>query len=68
MPRQPQNLADLVQVLDNGMTLGDILYDLGWVKKERERQRNKEARKRQRKKEVKPSVPAENNPGTQPPE
>lgn len=71
MPRQQQSLADMVQVLDSGITLGDILYDLGWVRKERERQRNKEARKRQRTKQAKeaPKEPtASNNPGNPAPE
>lgn len=55
MPKQDQpTLADLVQVLDDGMTLGDILRDLGWIRKERERHRLKAARKRKAKKTESP--------------
>jgi hypothetical protein len=47
MPKKSEiNLAELVQVLDSGITLADILSDLGWVKKERERHRVKAAKKR----------------------
>lgn len=37
MPKSQPNLAELVQVLDNGTTLYDILLDLGWAKKEKAR-------------------------------
>ena len=61
MPKKDSaNLAELIQVLDSGMTLADILYDLGWVRKERERHRVKGAKQRAAKK---PPAP----PATEPP-
>lgn len=33
--------ADFIQVFDDGTTLADILRDLGWAQKERERGRTK---------------------------
>lgn len=32
-------VADLIQVLDDGTTIGDILYAMGFVKTERSRKR-----------------------------
>lgn len=33
-------IADLIQVLDDGTTIGDILYAMAFVKKERDRKKN----------------------------
>ena len=37
MPKPKPTLAELVQVLDDGTTLYDILVDLNWAKKEKAR-------------------------------
>ena len=33
-------IADLIQVLDDGTTIGDILYAMAYVKNERDRKKN----------------------------
>lgn len=65
MPKKEKNAAELIQVLDCGITLADILYDLAWVRKERGRLKDKEARKRQRKKKEKVEVPEPETSGTE---
>ena len=53
MPKPKPTLAELVQVLDDGTTLADILVGFGWYKKEKDRLRKKDEVKAQRRKEAK---------------
>ena len=42
--RQQPTLAELIQVLDDGTTVADLLIAYGWVKKERLRHKAKRAK------------------------
>lgn len=54
MPRKSKTtLIELIQSLDPKMTLQDMLYELVWVKKERERLKKKEERKRENRRKAK---------------
>lgn len=58
MIRIEDTTANEIQVLDDGTTIADIMYALGWVKKERARSRAKAHKNK--KKEY---VPTGNPPG-----
>lgn len=53
MPKPKPTLAELVQVLDDGTTLADILIGFGYYKKEKERCRLKDQVQYQRRKVAK---------------
>jgi len=57
MPRQKKTLAELVEVLDDGTTLYDILRGLGWVQREKERLKQKDKKKSERMKAEKSKAP-----------
>ena len=50
MPKNKPTLAELVQVLDDGTTLYDILLDFGWAKKRQKTLQECEKKRYQRKK------------------
>lgn len=57
MPNQKKTLAELVQVLDDGTTLADILTGFGWYQAEKKRSIEKGKRIRAAKKAAKAAQP-----------
>jgi hypothetical protein len=57
MIRIHDTLADKIEVLDDGTTISDIIFALGWVRKERARSRAKASKNK------KVYVPTGNKPG-----
>jgi len=54
MPRGNKTLAELIQVLDDGTTLYDILYGFGWYKKELARSAEKNKKRSKKNKDKSP--------------
>lgn len=46
MLKLEDTVANQIEVLDDGTTIADILKDLGWARRERERCRIKDAKRR----------------------
>ena len=64
MPRQKKTLAELVQVLDDGTTLYDILVGFGWAQAEKKRHAEKSKKRR----ELTKKTPASETPAQEIPE
>lgn len=52
MPKQKETLAGLIQVLDDGTTLEDILQGFGWWQKEKKRNIEKNKKRTVKKNQV----------------
>jgi hypothetical protein len=62
MPREKKTMAELVEVLDDGTTLADILIGFGWYKNELKRSADKGKKYREAKK-AKKSTATTTGPG-----
>jgi hypothetical protein len=56
MVKEQKSIIELIAILDPKMSLHDIISDLVWCKKERERLRKKDEKKRDERKAIKEAL------------